>query len=328
MGDEVTKVTYSEIRTWKECRYKHELGYRQRLTSLVPKTYFRLGDFVHRYIDAIYREMRGDSSQNLPTVSLETLMKRLDAEWAALAKKPNQFESEEDAKIDLAIIRGMVLAYHDHFFTKEQFEGVVTEREVQCEIGGFLFGGKIDGLVKMDGKYWTMEHKTASSFSETDRRLLFIDDQTTQYLLLVSELYPDKQFVGSIRNILKKPSIKQTKKETLDEYCTRVVADYRSRPEFYLNRILVTRTPEEIAAYREYLQVVAAEMAKEVVYKAPSRDCGMCEFMEYCTEPIADVKANILMSQFRIRSQKHQELAPVFLTPESSVNQTERSVVQ
>ena len=327
MGSDA-KITYSEIRTWKECRYKHHLGYQQRLTSLVPKTYFRLGDFVHRYIDAMYKEMRGSQSQHLPTVTLDDLMKRLEVEWTALSKQPNQFESEEDAKIDLAIIRGMVLGYHDHVFSKEQFEGVVTEREVQCEIGGVVFGGKIDGLVKMDGKYWTMEHKTASSFSETDRRLLFIDDQTTHYLVLANELFPDKQFIGSIRNILKKPSIKQTKKETLDEYCRRVVDDYRSRPEHYFVRILVTRTPEEIAAYREYMQTVTAEMARDVVFKAPSRDCGMCEFMEYCTEPVADIKANILMSQFRIRGQRHQELAPVFVSPNSSVNQTERSVVQ
>ncbi|MFH0988484.1 MAG: PD-(D/E)XK nuclease family protein [bacterium] len=299
---QVPELTYSEIKSWKQCRFKHHLSYVERLTSREPKSFFRLGNAVHMFIDMMYHEVG-------KTIDFKTLMGRVD-EWSdTLKKEPNQFESEDEAKIELATIKGMLTAYHDHYFVNEKFEGIVTEQEISVEFEGYLLRAKVDAIVLLGDKYWTMEHKTASSFSDADRRLLFIDEQTTHYCM-IAQLRYKKVFEGGIRNILKKPTIKQTKKETVDEYCIRLVEDYRSRPEHYLQRIIVDRTQGEIAVHQNLLRGIIGEMLSgQSIFKSPAMmTCGMCEFFDFCTERNEEVRKGILDSKFRQKGSKHTEL--------------------
>ncbi|GEM_PF-3110711 len=297
-------LTYSEIRTWKTCRFKHDLHYTQKLTAKEDgPSYFRTGHFVHRFIELLYSHVQKEK------LTLEELYIQMAAEWEIETKE--SLEPADDLKTDYAIIRGMIGAYHKHLFSTEAFEGYLPELGASAMIGEAKAWAKMDGVVKKDGKYFIHEIKTASGFSENDRKICNIDDQMNHYLMIAREKYPQHNFVGALRTIIKKPGIKQTKKETLDEYCTRVVEDYESRPEFYITRLTLLKSEDAIDEYRRSFEAIYKEIVVNtgVQFKSPSSNCGMCDFIDLCTEPNAELANAILKDQFYVRGQMHPELS-------------------
>ena len=297
-------LTYSEIRTWKQCRHKHDLQYTQKLTAVADgPSYFRTGHFVHRFIELLYSHLQKEK------LTLEELYIQMEAEWEIETK--DSLEPKDELDVDLAIIRGMIGAYHKHLFLTEEFEGYLPELEVSAMIGEAKAWAKMDGVVKMDGKYFIHEIKTASGFSENDRKVCNIDDQMNHYLMIAKAKYPQRNFVGAIRTIIKKPGIKQTKKETVAEYCQRVVQDYEERPEFYIVRLTLLKSEEAIAEYRQSFEAIYKELVVNtgVQFKSPSQSCGMCDFIDLCTEPNVELADAIRKDQFYVRGQMHPELA-------------------
>jgi hypothetical protein len=301
----VRALTYSEIRTWKQCRVKHDMSYRQKFTAKEGASYFRRGNFVHRFIERMYLEIKPGK------ITFEQLMAELEKEWNLYAQSELTLQKDEDLKVEYAVIRGMVNGYYHYFFLKEEFEGYLPELEVSVTVGEAVAWAKIDGVVKTDGKYFINEIKSVSGFSETDKKMLNIDDQTNHYLMAVRSKYPTRKFVGAIRTVLRAPSIKQTQKETLEQYCNRVVADYQARPDFYLQRVIVLKTDEQIDAYADYFQRIYREIIdNDNIFKNPvSMQCGGCDFFDWCTEPNEDLKTQILARDFTVRQHAHAEYA-------------------
>jgi len=52
-------LSYSEIRAWKDCRWKHALRYRENLRPIVEARQLAFGQGVHRALAAWYTS-RGD----------------------------------------------------------------------------------------------------------------------------------------------------------------------------------------------------------------------------------------------------------------------------
>ncbi len=299
-------LTYSEIRSWKQCRLKHDYYYRQRLSAKGGDAHYgRRGNYVHGYIDRMYREVRAGKE------TIDDLIANLEADWKETVVNALKWGAiEDELKVEFAIIKGMILGYHQYFFLKEQWEGVDTEREVLLDVpDGGQFACKVDAIVKERGKYWVHDIKTVSSSSETDKKMLNIDEQFSHYCVVAGAKF-NREFAGGIRTAIKTPGIKQTQKETVDEYCARVVRDYQSRPEFYMQRIYVERTAEQLEAYRQYLEQIYVEITNnKFVFRAPSMQCGMCDFIDLCTEPKQEVRNAMLVSDFFVRKKKHSELS-------------------
>lgn len=310
----VRALTYSEIRTWKQCRYRHELSYVKRYAANEKASYFKRGSAVHRFIELMH-------TQTEPIV-IDTLIDQLRREWCAeIAYMQPDEEGEktpvigDEDKEELAVLEGMIRAYHKHYFLNNEFAGYLAEAAVSATIDDAVSWAKIDGIIKLKRQmdaYWIHEIKTASSFSDNDRKLLNIDDQSHHYLMTVQTKWPEKNFVGAIRTVIKAPSIKQTKKETVDEYCKRVVADYQERPEFYLRRFYVEKPKQVIDEYRDYFKTIYKEIVLSTFApKTPGiQTCGMCDFFEYCTETDAKVKEEVLKRDFYVRGSTHSD-API-----------------
>ena len=217
--------------------------------------------------------------------------------------------SEDDLKKEFAIIKGMILGYYHHFFLTENWEGVVAEREVVLDIPEGKFAIKVDAIVKEEGKYWIHDLKTVSSFSDTDKKLLNVDDQFSHYCVVAGAKF-NREFEGGIRTAIKTPGIKQTQKETADKYCDRVVHDYQSRPEFYMQRIYVARPTEQLAEYRQYLYRMYQEITTNTfVFRTPSMQCGMCDYFDICVETNQDVRKAMVATDYFVRNRKHAELS-------------------
>lgn len=315
----IRALTYSEIRTWKQCRYRHELSYVKRYAANERASYFKRGSVVHRFIELMHTKKE--------EVKIDDLISQLRMEWIeevrvgllqelqARTDGDNETSKEEDVvvvlsdddKTELAVLEGMIRAYHKYYFLNNEFTGYLAEVEVTASIDDSVSWVKIDGIVKLNGAYWIHEIKTASSFSENDRLLLNIDDQSHHYLMTVKAKWPEKNFTGAIRTILKTPSIKQTKKETVDEYCERVIADYQERPDFYLRRFYVEKPQQMIDEYRDYFKTIYKEIVLSTFApKTPgTQTCCMCDFFGYCTEVDTSVKEEILKRDFYVRGSNH-----------------------
>ena len=301
------RLTFSEIKSWKQCRFKHGLAYDRRLSAKSEAGFFRRGRFVHKYIDLMYTHIKPG---NLSLAELDALLVK---EWALVCAEPNMLAEDDDMKMELAVIRGMVLGYYHAFFESEAFDGIVTEQEVTAEFGDAKFAAKMDGIVKQDGKYWVHEIKTVGSFGDSEKKLLNVDEQITHYVLMAHEKY-GRVFQGGIRTWIKTPSIKQTKKETVDEYCLRVVDDYVTRPDFYFGRIIVPRTEEQLEAHRQYIVKVYDEIVNcNNVFRCVTFSCGGCDFFDVCTELDPTVREAILDRDFKVRKQRHAELERISL---------------
>ena len=152
--------------------------------------------------------------------------------------------------------------------------------------------------------------KTVQSFSDSDNKLLKIDDQFSHYCL-VAGLRFNREFSGGIRTSIRTPSIGQTKKETLEEYCERVVHDYQSRPEFYMSRIYVERAAEQIEEYRQYLDQIYREITScTFVFRTPSKmGCSLCDYLDVCTESNPEIRSAMIATDFFVRKRRHSELS-------------------
>ena len=299
-------LTYSEIRSWKQCRLQHDYRYRQQLSAKgYDAHYSRRGNFVHGYIERMYREVLPGKE------TIDDLTALLTSDWNEATKQYMAYGADEDElKKEFAVIKGMILGYHQYFFLTEEWDGVVAEREVMLDVpDGGLFACKIDAIVKEKAKYWIHDIKTVASFSDTDKRLLMIDEQFSYYCVVAGEKF-NRQFSGGIRTAIKTPGIKQTQKETVDQYCARVVQDYQSRPEFYMQRIYVDRSEEQLESFRQYLEQMYSEIINnKFVFRTPSMQCSMCDYMELCTEQSEEAQKAMLTSSYFVRKKKHSELS-------------------
>jgi hypothetical protein len=301
--NDIRVLTHSEMRTWKQCRAKHNFQYTLKLRSTEGEaSYFRRGGTVHRFIELMYLKVKTGEW------TIERFVKELENHWAVVSREV-KLVAPEDLQKEFAVIKGMVLAYHKHYFLTEQFEGVVTEKELFHEVDGACFAGKIDAIVKKEGKYYVHDYKCVSNFTATDRLLLNVDEQFTLYILL-AQLSFGKEFAGGIRTAIESPNIKQGKKETVAEYCDRVVADYLDRPEFYLSRVISPRSQEQVQQYRIDVVGLYNEIVNSTaIHRSPSTmTCGMCDFLEVCTEVDAEVRRLLVNSKFTVGRKTHQEL--------------------
>ncbi|GAG66007.1 unnamed protein product, partial [marine sediment metagenome] len=106
-----------------------------------------------------------------------------------------------------------------------------------------------------EDEFWIVELKT-SARPET---LKALDFQTISYIW--AKYKWDYQLPkGVLKRIIRKPLIKQTKKETPEEFQDRLIKDYVNRPEFYFISMSTEVTKDTIKNFEKYLREICREM--------------------------------------------------------------------
>ncbi|WP_054948953.1 PD-(D/E)XK nuclease family protein [Numidum massiliense] len=152
----------------------------------------------------------------------------------------------------------------------------------------FRLAGKSDELVQLeDGSWWVIEYKTAGQIGQAYVDRLDLDSQITTYIYGLQREF-DITIDGVFYRVARKPSIRQTKKETLEQYRQRLIADYQNRPEFYFHEFQLYRSQEDLQAFEDELWGFTQEylFAKRsgIHYKNTSRctEFGGCPYMPLC----------------------------------------------
>jgi hypothetical protein len=146
--------------------------------------------------------------------------------------------------------------------------------------------GKIDDIAVLNGEQWLVEYKTASKLDGTYFDRLYVDTQITTYMLAARRMGYDPS--GVIYRVLRKPALRKTQKESLEQFLNRLEADISARPEFYFDERKLYRTSDDLDAFERqiYHETRQADenYRKGLCYKH-STACSMygrCEYLPLC----------------------------------------------
>lgn len=192
-------VTQSEIKTFRQCRRKWDLRYRQGIVQK-PSTIEKLGvlffgNVVHEGLKLHYQGR-----------TMEEIHKDVDLRFdKAIEKMPQIDNLETEEQRELA--KRMLSGYAVTFATEDRaYKHIDPEQEFFVPFGpGFpMFAGKVDGIAQdQDGGYWLKEHKTADQVGEDYFNMLKVDIQHPLYMWAV-EIHLGIEIKGVIYNVLRK----------------------------------------------------------------------------------------------------------------------------
>lgn len=245
-GDKII-LTNSAINAFKSCPKKYYYRYIRELEAIEKPEALLLGSAIHSFLEAHYRQLPYDPPPDLASKS-QAILKGVREYYPIL--------------------------YMDDF---DLFEPVAVERVISGEIlnpasnrpaRDYAYGGKVDGLIMLKkdaegfkkGSLLLMEHKSTSKLDEVYFERLQLDSQLLLYSLYLSREL-GAPIVGTLFNVILKPSLRQKKSESEAEYHQRLRLEM-DWPEQYHRRFL--RFPDQ------RLQEIQKELwdSKNIIGKA------------------------------------------------------------
>jgi len=164
-------ISFSEVKTWKECSYKHKLTYVDKIDLFEPSPYLDFGTAVHEGCETLLENR---------TVNKDKLLKDIKSAWEEhgfedpewYTKMPGWYK-HEPVETWCQWAENMwdeIPGYLDETFPGWEF--VEAEEALYEPIEGkpVSFKGFIDGIIKVPKKrgsgynYWIIDWKTAGSY--------------------------------------------------------------------------------------------------------------------------------------------------------------------
>lgn len=205
--------------------------------------------------------------------------------------------SQEDE--DRARIEGMIVGAAAREYLAKYGEPKPTEREYAYRVRlrnpwtgrysqTFDLLGYADQLIDHGLTFELVEDKLVGSIQDVAVRRLPLDRQLA--LTCYGVWRATGKAVEEVRyRFTRKPSIKQKKDESIDEFLARLDTDYADRPEFYLREEPLTRTTDDLVRTEAELWMWAQQRRdadRQRVYPRNSSHChdyGGCAFLPLCT---------------------------------------------
>ena len=245
-------VTFSLLTTFKNCREKARLflnGWTGKQNSL--GTIF--GGLVHGVNERMYLHVQKNKFKSFPGPEyIKDVCREVEALW----KKENpraDAESLKHLEFSMILLEGLMPWYFKYWKKDFQFVWDRVEHTFKMPFKvdhPFRPGtsmktfvrGKMDGSFrrKLGARPWLFETKTKAQLSEQNESdladILSHELQANIYLLYlrwVEKVLPE----GLLYNIIRRPALRQKKKETVAQFAKRVAIDVRRRPEHYFVRM-------------------------------------------------------------------------------------------
>lgn len=226
-----------------------------------------------------------------------------------------------DALTAHALFEGYARRYADFFCSPDvrivevehEFRNPIYNPDTEAEHPVFEGGGKMDGILEVKGVLKLLEHKTTSEAIDPaanywDR--LKLDNQISKYIINGRLRGIDIQEI--LYDVIRKPTIKQTKKETEHDYFFRLQEDIAERPEFYYAQRSLARHDSELIEHMRDDWQLAEQISWHRQHKVWPRNpsaCtmyGSCEYFDLCTGAL-DVNG----IHYKRVDTKHAELSTV-----------------
>lgn len=145
----------------------------------------------------------------------------------------------------------MALAYEKYIYPKFKVKAVEEWFEKPFGNHGHILTGRVDGVAE-DG--CLVEHKTTSA---DDFEKYEYDLQWDEQILAYMYGYDVRKMWYTV---VKKPTIRQKKTETDEEFFDRMCSWYNEDPDKKIRLFEITRTDEDIAEFEKHLETLADMM--------------------------------------------------------------------
>lgn len=262
--------TASRLKAYHTCPMKEALRYRQKLASISSRPALAFGTAVHKGIE---------------TWSIDEGMNALQMPFPG---SQSEADEQEIAKVTVeALLRGYMnrfLPFEDH--RPEMLFKLPIRTPMGRSSTTKVIAGKIDDLAYLNGQHWIVEYKTASKLDSTYFDRLYVDTQITTYMLAAERM--GYRPAGVIYRVLRKPALRKSQKESLEQFLTRLEADISARPEFYFEERTLYRSTADLDAFERQLYYetrLADDLYKKGQCYRHSTACSMygrCEYLPLC----------------------------------------------
>ena len=202
--------TYSMWSLFRNCRKASFWRYIKHLVPLSKARAQSFGSLIHACLES-WHALR----------DIQKVLALIDAAFPLRASDPDQ-------RSQWHLGTAMMIGYSTRY-ASDNFEVIALEREFEGEIinpetlacsRSFTLAGKVDGIIRLDGQHFLLEHKTAASIDGGYLEKLWTDFQIVLYSHYIEKtmgLHID----GVIYNVLTKAKLKQSEGETEQEFETR-----------------------------------------------------------------------------------------------------------
>lgn len=280
-------VSYSSMSGFRKCPRYYYWKYIRRLEKSVFKIPFIVGRIMHHGIQTLFSQPEKAEKELKKKYKEESQKARIEFPQMAAYE-------EEDLAEQEYITVGMLQAYRAYF---KKFLGstihVATERPIRYELNKkVVVVGKIDNIVENQERRWIYELKNLKSLDMDRVRSIKTDPQSSLYLEAHNRSNKkSEQLDGILYQIIRKPSIRQKKKESRGEYLVRLQEWYYDQTtgmKFHLERIkgsfipgaAVINTIEKVSQ-----QMLDCGMEREKYFQDFSyciHDWGPCQYYDLC----------------------------------------------
>lgn len=221
-------LTHSRLRSQRACQRLHHLKYNLGYRATREADALRFGTLIHRGLEAWFTS---------PGCRLE----------AAL----NAIHLEPADPFDLARATVLICGYDERWGSVE-FETVAVEVPFRAPLVNpatgkpsktFALAGKIDAVIRMDGRLLLVEHKTASEdigIGSDYWKRLRLDGQVSLYFDGAAALGYEVE--GCLYDVLRKPALRPLTATPADQ------RKYKKDGTLYANQRLEDETPAEFQA--------------------------------------------------------------------------------
>jgi len=246
---ELDTLTYSALKTFRNCRRMYDLRYNRGLAPLEEDDSLSLGAAFHNCLERWYKHDAGTDVEQ----AVAQVLDFIDTAY------PSRMTDDRQLK-HWHLVRAMFLAYlsrypieeFDIVAVEQEFETPIFNPETGCASRTFVMRGKADAVVFKDGQYFILEHKTASSIDGGYIERLPMDFQVTLYSDYIGRSM-DIKIAGVLYNVVAKAQIKQGKGETDEEFEERRAALLAKSKTGKTTATQKTAEPDE--AFQERLAV-------------------------------------------------------------------------
>ena len=157
----MTHISFSELKVWAECPFKHKLVYKDRIRAFRGNEFTAFGSSLHFLCESMLQHIveEGDREE-LFELAFDKELSRLPETYELREKLVEQMR-EQAKKITPFIMPALT----DHFDDYEVFstEEKLFEKINEFLLDNYLFKGYIDLVLKTsDGKYHIIDWKTCS----------------------------------------------------------------------------------------------------------------------------------------------------------------------
>lgn len=299
-------TTYSSWSIFRNCRKMHQLKFIKNIIPLKKEAVLIFGVIMHRALELWHSKKNGDNSDNncLPVFNY------LNETFSNRNHDPQQ---KKMWHLATAMITGYSERYASELFEvielERQFKQPIVNPATGAKSPKYVIEGKVDGIIKQDGEYYLLEHKTTSQIDSNYLDKLWTDFQITIYSKYIAQEL-DIPISGVFYNILCKTRLQQyevgktrLKPESDIDFQARLVEKYRELSMFHREIIFLDIGRLEMIETEiwELTQALNDATRRDVWYQNTSYCFNFnrpCPYLPLCS---SGENPNILNTMYEIR---------------------------